>query len=38
MLCVRTVLLYFVEPATRTRLSTATAVVRLGGTPLTGAQ
>ncbi|MBB6347742.1 ornithine carbamoyltransferase [Nonomuraea muscovyensis] len=31
----RTVLLYFAKPSTRTRLSAETAVVRLGGTPLT---
>ncbi|MEV0316705.1 ornithine carbamoyltransferase [Nonomuraea fuscirosea] len=31
----RTVLLYFAKPSTRTRVSTETAVVRLGGVPLT---
>ncbi|MCA2229930.1 ornithine carbamoyltransferase [Nonomuraea aurantiaca] len=31
----RTVLLYFAKPSTRTRISAETAVVRLGGTPLT---
>ncbi|WP_143591596.1 ornithine carbamoyltransferase [Thermoactinospora rubra] len=31
----RTVLLYFAKPSTRTRISTETAVVRLGGVPLT---
>ncbi|GAA4039133.1 ornithine carbamoyltransferase [Nonomuraea soli] len=31
----RTALLYFAKPSTRTRLSTETAVVRLGGVPLT---
>ncbi|GAA3560021.1 ornithine carbamoyltransferase [Nonomuraea rosea] len=30
-----TVLLYFAKPSTRTRVSTETAVVRLGGVPLT---
>jgi ornithine carbamoyltransferase len=29
----RTVVLYFAKPSTRTRLSTETAVVHLGGTP-----
>ncbi|SPL98770.1 Ornithine carbamoyltransferase [[Actinomadura] parvosata subsp. kistnae] len=31
----QTVLLYFAKPSTRTRVSTETAVVRLGGVPLT---
>ncbi len=31
----RTVVLYFTKPSTRTRLSTETAVVHLGGTPIT---
>ncbi|GAA1695219.1 ornithine carbamoyltransferase [Nonomuraea maheshkhaliensis] len=31
----RTALLYFAKPSTRTRVSTETAVVRLGGVPLT---
>ncbi|MCX9190243.1 ornithine carbamoyltransferase [Carbonactinospora thermoautotrophica] len=30
----RTVVLYFAKPSTRTRVSTETAVVRLGGTPI----
>jgi ornithine carbamoyltransferase len=35
LLAGRTVVLYFAKPSTRTRISTATAVTRLGGTPLT---
>ena len=35
LLAGRTAVLYFAKPSTRTRISTATAVTRLGGTPLT---